>query len=362
MDRRKSLLLAGAGAVLACALAVSLGIAVRTRDRSEAAPPTAVVLVPGLQGSQLVSVDLDTGAVIGRVRLRSLATDIAVDPVSGLVVSAQTGGLGADADDALAVVDPRAGTIDYVKLPHIDPSQVEVVGRRAIVLHSVLDRKGFVATAVDIASRTVVADGHVPEGSGLWGSAAGSVWTTVATNGPVPFVLEQVDPATIAVSSVGALGFVPTAVTSAGGMVAVLGGADGGGGPARAALLDAATGAVTHRVVTLEGLPHGAQSAVAVSGTLVIGDWDGEEPETPSLQVIDAGTLAPVRSLMVGGAPCALAEHGGSLLVVDRVAGTLASVDPRTGAVAWRAELGATDLLCSKIVVLPGRGAATRPR
>jgi hypothetical protein len=42
------------------------------------------------------------------------------------------------------------------------------------------------------------------------------------------------------------------------------------------------------------------------------------------------------------------------LLIVDRVAGTLRSVDPLSGASLWKVSLGSADLVCSKVVVLSG--------
>jgi outer membrane protein assembly factor BamB len=123
---------------------------------------------------------------------------------------------------------------------------------------------------------------------------------------------------------------------------------------ARIARLDAASNAVVSSAA-VEGLPHGAQSAVAVGRYVVVGDWNGEAPETGSLAVLDRATLSRVGTFTASAAPCALAADGDRLLVVDRVAGTLVCADPGTGKVSWKADLGARNLVCSKIVVLPAR-------
>jgi hypothetical protein len=361
MRRERAWLLAGGVAALVCALAAAAAVGMRLGPADAAGPPVAVVLLPHLAGSELVSVDLETGRVVGRVRLRSLATDIEADPDRGAVVAAQTGGVGAAADDALSITDVRSGAVRYVTLPQTDPSQVECVSGHAMVLHAVVETPGFVVSGVDLATGRAALRGHVPDGTGMWVAAAGGLWTAVATGGPVPYALVRVDPATLATAPGPAVGFSPCAVTMAGDRILVLGGA-GVGGPAQAcvALLDG-TGASVTASATVAGLPHGAQLAATVGDLIVVGDWNGEAPETGSLAVLERTTLAPLRTLDVGGAPCALACFADRLLVVDRVSGTLSRVDPRTGTVDWRAALGATDLVCSKVVVLAGGGSAALP-
>jgi outer membrane protein assembly factor BamB len=315
------------------------------------AGPLAVVLVPRLEGSDLVSVDPGSGRVVARTRLRSLVTDIEADTARGTVVAAQTGGIAADADNAMSVTDPRHGSVHYVTLPKIDPSQVEIVANLAVVLHAVIERSGFVVSSVDLRSGNVV-QGHVPDGSGLWASAAGSVWTAVATRAAAPSALLRVDPATLATSAGPAVGFEPSGVTMSGDRVLVTGADAADRTKARVALLDAKKGSVTASAA-VPGLVHGAHLSATVGGLLVVGDWNGEPPETGSLAVLDVATLRARPAIDIGGAPCALASWGGALLVVDRVAGELVKVDPATGTVAWRTSLGASDLVCSKVVMLP---------
>lgn len=355
MRREHAWLLAGGLSVLACAVGAAVFVGAQQAPTPNARGRVSVVLVPALTGSRLVSVDLESGRVVRTVTLRSLAMDIEADPGSGIVVGAQTGGIGPEADDALSFADPRSGSVTYAKLPSIDPSQVELSSGRALVLHAVVEPEGFVACAVDTGSREVVREGHVPVATGLWSAASGNVWTAVATSGPVPFALVKVDPSTFATSSGPLLDFVPAGVASADGGALVLGGTGAPGAmTARIARLDAASGAVVTSAA-VDGLPHGAQSAVAVGRYLVVGDWNGEDPETASLAVLDAATLRRVGTLTVAATPCALAADGDRLLVVDRISGTLVCADPTTGKVFWKTDLGARDLVCSKVVVLPAR-------
>jgi hypothetical protein len=345
----------GGVSCLLVALAAAAIVAAGQGPVGRSGAPLAVVLVPHLAGSELVSVDADTGKVVGRVRLRSLATDIDVDESRGTVVAAQTGGLGDDADDALSVTDPRSGRVTYLRLPQVDPSQVECVAGRAMVLHAVIEQQGFAVSAVDLASGTTALRGHVPDGPGLWASVSGALWTSVACLGPARSTLLRVDPATLATAPGPPIGFAPNGLVETSGGCAVFGG--GEDQAAGIAVLDRSLASVTARF-QVPGLPHGAHIAAAVGGTLVVGDWSGESPESAALQVLDMSTLRLIRTLRPGGVPCAVSGYAGSLLVVDRLSGTLVRVDPLTGRVIWRAALGARDLLCSQVVVVHGTGSS----
>ena len=354
MRVRKMVLLVGGGGLLFGALAAAVLVACRApaaTPTAAAGGPIAVVLVPRLDGSELVSVDVGTGRVAGRLRLRSLATDMDADTSAGVVVAAQTGGIAGSADDAISIIDPRSGSVRYLTLPRIDPSQLKVIGTRAIVLHAVVDRAGFLVSSVDLRSGAATT-GHAPDGTGLWCLASGWLWTSVPTGGPVPFALVRVDPATLATRPGPDVGFNPAGVVTSGDDVLVMGAAPNGAMPARLALLgpDAAT---IETASAVSGLAHGAQIAATVGNTIVVGDWCGELPETSSLAVVDRSTLRRIGTLAIGGAPCAIAAWGRWLLVVDRLNGELVKIDPRDGVVSWKTKLGASDLVSSKIVVLP---------
>lgn len=315
-------------------------------------PRLAVVLVPGASASELVVIDTDAGSVVRRVRLRSLVTDVDVDPERGMVVAAQTGGIGDLADNAVSFTDPRTGSVGYVTLPTIDPSQVRCVAGRALVMHSVVDARGFVVTALDLASRRVVATGHTPDGTGLWAGAGNAVWTAVAGASAGEVAPARVDPRSLESTRLPEVGFTPSAIVPTRAGVAVLGTAQGSAAAGMIALTDPVTGRVRMRG-HIAGLPHGAQCGVEVGSSLVVGDWNGSAPESAALAVLDAATLARRGTISVGTAPCALAAMGDELLVVDRVEGALRVVDVRTGAVRRRVDLGVRGLLCSRVVAVP---------
>jgi hypothetical protein len=314
----------------------------------------AAVLVPGSDRSELVVVDLDRARITRRIALRSLVTDIDIDPVRGAVVAAQTGGIGTAADDAVSFSDVRSGEVTYLTLPRIDPSQVRCVAGRAVILHSVVDSAGYVLSSVDLASRSVVATGHAPDGPGLWAAAGGMLWTSVPTDSPERFALAGIDPVTLVATSAPDLGFAPAGVVGAGDAVAVLGERASAAGVGAVVLVDPRAG-MTLATAAVPGLVHGAQSAVAIGDSLVVGDWNGGLPETSSLAVLDATTLAMRSTIRVGRAPCAMAASGRDLLVVDRVEGVLRCLDVADGSVKWSVDLGARELVCSRVVIVPER-------
>jgi hypothetical protein len=353
MRRARSLLLLGGAAALLVALA---GVAWVALSRAAGAPvssgPLAVVLLPDLSGSRLVVVDLARHSIVRRVRLRSLVTDIDADPGTGLVVGAQSGGVGDRADDAVSLVDPWSGLVRYVRLPWRDPALVECIAGRAFVLHSIVQTQGLTCSVVDIASGSVVATGHAPDGPGVWTAAAGHVWT-VGLGASGASSLVGIDPTTLATDVVPSIGMTPRAVEEASGTVAVLGSdtTDVPSAQSRIVLLDARSSVTASAAVP--GLSHVARVAAVAGRWLVVGDWSGEEPETRRLEVFDRDTLAHRGSIEVDGVPCALAASGGRLLAVDRVGGRLLDIEPATGAVAGVVDLGERDLIYAEIAVIP---------
>ena len=352
-----------AALALSCLGAAALAVTALRSPGVAAGEPSrlAAVLVPGSGRSELVVVDLDRACITRRIPLRSLVTDIDIDPVHGTVVAAQTGGIGTAADDAVSFSDARSGEVTYLTLPRIDPSQVRCVAGRAVVLHSVVDGAGYVLSSIDLASQSVVATGHAPDGPGLWAAAGGMLWTSVPTDRAERFALARIDPVTLVATSAPSVGFAPAGVAGAGDAVVVLGERASAKGVGAVALIDARSGA-TLASAAVPGLVHGAQSAVAVGDSLVVGDWNGGLPETGSLAVLDGTTLAMRRTIEVGRAPCAMAASGRDLLVVDRVEGVLRCLDVADGSVKWSVDLGAKELVCSRVVIVPQRTAVSHPQ
>jgi hypothetical protein len=314
--------------------------------------PLAVVLLPDTSGSTLVVVDLLAGTVARRVGLRSTVTDIAVDASSGLVVAAQAGGFGADADRAASLTDARSGAVRYVELPYVDPGDVACVGGQAFVQHAIVDTSGTVFSVVDIAAARVVAIGHVPGPPGLWTSAAGAVWATGEDAVGEPS-LRRIDSRTAAVSAFALGGPSPTGLGETHGRPLVLAANDSGAPVAtgRLAVIDPADGSRVASA-TVTGLAQSPRIAVQVGERLVVGDWSGDEPEGRLLRVLDASTLRDLGALPVEGIPCALAAWEDRLLVVDRERGRLLVIDPASGRTLAAIGLGQEDFVFSDVVVV----------
>ena len=342
-------LVAALGWVFVMGLQQSVGASVEPSD------PLAAVLLPRTDGSRLVVVDLATSRVVRKIELRSLATDIAVDASSGLVAGAQAGGLGPAVDRAASLTDARTGAVRYVELPIVDPGDVACVDGRAFLLHSTVDASGTGFSVVEVASGRVVGSGHVAGPPGLWASAAGAVWSTGEDSSGRPSLC-RIDPHSLSVSAFRLGTLAPTGLAQVGGRPLVLGteGAgtqDASGG---VVVIDPQGGTAVARG-SVSGLLRSPQRAVQVGGRLVLGDWNGDEPEGGALRVLDVTTLRDLGPLGVDGIPCALAAWGDRLLVVDREGGRLLVVDPATGRAMSAIELGEKDFVFSDVVVVEAR-------
>ena len=354
---RRAWLLAGGVVVLATSLGSVCWIGLqRPADASVVqSGALAVVLLPRADGSRLAVVDVANARVVRRIELRSLATDIAVDASSGVVVGAQAGGFGPAIDRAASLTDVRTGAVRYVDLPVIDPGDVACVGGSAFLLHSTLEASGTAFSVVDVASGRVTGSGNIPGPPGLWASATGAVWSTGEDSAARPS-LRRIDPRNLSLSAFGLGALVPTGLVEAGGRLLVLGTEDASGQATSGAVvaIDPVDGVVVARE-TVAGLARSPQRAVEVGGRLVLGDWSGDEPEGRALRLLDAATLHDLGSLGVDGIPCALTAWGDRLLVVDRERGRLLVVDPVTGRTTSAIELGERDLVFSDVVVVGER-------
>jgi hypothetical protein len=310
-------------------------------------------MVPEAGSSTLVVIDLWASAVARRVGLRSTVTDIAVDASSGLVVGAQAGGLGSDADRVASLTDARSGEVRYVELPVADPGDVACIAGLAYMLHSTVDASGTVFSVVDVARAAVVGAGHVPGYPGPWASAAGAVWTTGedAIGGPS---LRRIDPRSLSVTPFSLGGLVPMGLAGTEGGPIVLGAEGAAESKGVVALIDPRNGSAIATAAP-SGLVRAPRLATKMGGRLVIGDWSGDEPEGRALRVLDGATLSDLGSLQVDGVPCALAAWEDRLLVVDRVGGRLLVMDPTSGRTLSTIDLGCGDLIFSDVVVIDAR-------
>jgi hypothetical protein len=352
--RRVALMALAVAALAAGAAAMAVRLP-HPASPSRAQAPLAAVLVPLPGRCEIVLIDLAAMRVVRRVPLRSLATDLGVDTASRRFVTAQAGGVGTDADDVLGVLDPRFGDVRYVRLAQANPGSVACIGGRAYVLHGLSAGDRMFVSVVDIADERLERSGTAPNTSGLWDQAGGYLWTLAVSTEGSANALVRLDPSDLAtVTAVPAHGFAGS-VVGGGASLFVLYGARAG------AALEATTGSIAEidpttgsvvRAVVVRGLLHGASRGVVAGSKLALIDWNGEEPESGTVALLDRATLDVTAMVQTGGAPCALAEWDDRVLVVDRSGGKLMLIDTANGRVSGSVDLGVRDLVFSDVAVL----------
>jgi len=318
----------------------------------------AAVLVPAADGSaSIVVADLDAMRVVRRVGLRSLASEMALDATSGLIVTAQCGDVGAGADDAAGIVDVRSGAVSYVTLDRPNPESVVAMGGRAFVMHGWTDqgRPGtFRLSVVDPVSGTLERSGEVPETLALWRGGAGRLWTTERIGQGDDWRVLTVSPADLTTRPVGYDGRSITSVVDGGTALYLLSTDLPATEPTSGSLveLDPVTLAA-RRTVVLSGLRYGAiRGAVASDHVAVIDDL-GEGTPSAAVTLVERSHPDRLRTVEVEGAPAALAAWGDRFVVVDRAGGRLLVIDPAKGAVTGSIDLGTRDLMWTDVEVLP---------
>lgn len=336
-----------AAASVICSTAGCRPAAVGPPSTSGGGGDLAAVLVTDGSGSRVVVVDLERMRVTRRIGLRSAALDMAVDESSGLLVTAQSGGLGTDADDAAGLVDPRSGDVTYVDLERPNPMGVACTGGSAYLLHGWEASGTLFVSVVDPRARAVARAGEVPRGPGMWAAAAGSLWTFRA-DGAGPGELLRVDPLTLRSTPVDCAALTVFDVFASGDRLYALTGNGKGGRVDVLGMRGDGPGGTP-----VPGLPFGPRQAVAVGGTTAVIDWCGEEPETRAFGLVD--TVTGTSSVVpVDGVPCAVAGWGRRVLLVDRVAGRLTLHDAAGGRSLGSVDLGVEDLVVADIEVVTG--------
>jgi hypothetical protein len=343
-----------AGTLLLAMLATVVGCIAPGPGRAVAGP-VAVVLLAG--PDRLVALDLTAGVVRSAMPLRSAALDLAVDDETGVAVTAQCGGVGTQADDAIGLWPVRrGGPVRYVKLPRPNPGFVVADHGRAWVSHGWFESGGLFAEAVDLRAAKVTRVGRLPDGPGQLSLAAGRLWT-VETARPESGTGEATGGAMCCVnpeSFESSRAFAPAdgavAVVDASGALLAVGGRDGA---AWIAQVDPVGGRVLRRVA-LPGFATGVSAARAVGGALAIADGSELDPaaDQGSITIVDTRTLRSLRRISVAGGVGAMADWGERLVAV-RCDGTSVSViDPSTGRLEHRMELGQGPSYAVRVEVL----------
>lgn len=287
----------------------------------------------------VVLVDLKRGAVLRTVKMRSWTADICADG-SGYFVTAQSGGVGDEADNAVGIIPVRTGgKVVYVPLPRPNPLGVECVGPgQVLVDHGWMDAEGMFACVVDTLGRRVVRRGHVPDNNEEIVFAAGQAWSVgvnLLTDRPS---LRRVDRATLESSEVTApTGFRPRCGSGDAvvGWLPVPAPARNPGDtcPAVLARVDPATGSMLATASVT--LADGPGRLVACGDHVAAVDFAGESLDGSGgpVRVFDGETLEPVRTISAPGFVCDAAAWGGRLVLVGFRDRKLRVVDPVTGEV-----------------------------
>jgi len=363
------------GAVTALALIGAMGCSTRRvtgtgQWGASGAPtpanrPLAAVLVPEPgRTASVVIVDLDASRVVRRVHLRSAASEIALDATSGLLVTAQCGGVGSDADDVAGIVNPRTGEVSYTHLERPNPGSVVTMAGRAYVMHGWTDtgREGtFFLSVLDPVSGTVESTGVVPQTASLFQGGAGRLWTTGRrTEAGDDWRLMTVSPADLSTAEVGGDGKSITSVIDGGSALYLL--------STRLPTEETTSGRVTEldpttlrtrRTAELSGLRYGAIRGAVTAKRLAVIDDIGEDRPSRAVTLVDRSDLGVVRTVKVPGIPAAVAAWGERFVLVDREGGKLLVLDADSGRVTGSVDLGDTDLIWTDVEVLPAKAGAS---
>lgn len=317
-----------------------------------------VIAVVSYSPHEVVLVDRETLSVIKRVRLRSMGTDPLAIAERRVFVTAQCGGVGADSDDAVAVVDlARGGAVTYIKLPTVNPGFVEAASPDTLLVsHGVWVDDAFPVTEVDLARGTATASEAIPNAQGDLVVVAGSVWTAGVEDAgiDVPGGLPgggNVDGGASAVTVRGTpldrgrprvvpWGGEPPLLARDGRSVDTLLAVTGTGRSAEVARVSV-PGCECVATVIVDGLASGLSQVVAAGDMLVMRDSSGADVADPGgpLIVLDRATLGELRRIEVGGFVSHLSALGDLVYAVTWDSGELIEIDPASGEVLRRTRI-----------------------
>lgn len=337
----------------------------------------AVIAVVSYSPHEVVLVDRETLSVIKRVRLRSMGTDPLAITERRVFVTAQCGGVGADSDDAVAVVDlARGGAVTYIQLPTVNPGFVEAASPDALLVsHGVWVDDAFPVTEVDLGRMTATAREAIPNAQGDLVVVAGSVWTAGVEDAGVDVAGGEpgngdVDGAAPAVTVRGTpLEHGRPRVVPWGGEPPLLA-RDGRSTDTLLAVTSTGRSAEVARVsvpgwervatVTVDGLASGLSQVVAAGDMLMMRDSSGADMADSGgpLIVLDRATLGELRRIDVGGFVSHLAALGDLIYAVTWDSGELIEIDPASGEVLRRTSIGGLEGKMLQLAALGDRATS----
>jgi len=315
---------------------------------------------------EVVLIEPVTLSVIKRVDLRSMGTDPLALAGSRTFVTAQCGGLGDDADDAIALIDlTDGGRVRYVELPQPNPGFVESADDGTVLVsHGIWGPGGIPVTRVDLSKGEVVDRGRVANSYDGLVVAAESLWTVG------PEGADVADPEYTVRRT--ALDLSVSDVFPAAGRGAIIA---PDGDSTETLLLVSPDGRSAHvnrvsaetlEVIassTIDGLENGVCAIINVGDLLVLRDSSGEDVSDPggSLVVLDHETLREVRRIDVGGFVSSIAALGDTVFAIRWDSGELIAVDPASGAILRRACVEGLAGRMSQLAAMDGTEALDGP-
>ncbi len=331
-----------------------------------------VIAVVSYSPHEVVLVDRKTLSVIRRVRLRSMGTDPVAIAERRVFVTAQCGGVGADSDDAVAVVDlSRGGELTYIELPTVNPGFLESAGPDTLfVSHGVWVEGAFPVTEVDLSRGTAVARDAIPNAQGDLIAVAGALWTAGVEDAGInatgdgadseaPVATVRRTPLDHARPHVLPWSEEPPLLARDGASADTLLAVTGAGGSAEVARVSAAT---SERIATttVRGLASGLSQVVNAGGTLVMRDSSGADMADPGgpLVVLDRATLRELRRIEAGGCVSHLAALGDLVYAVTWDSGELLEIDPASGEVLRRTHISGLECKMLQVAALGHRATS----
>lgn len=307
-----------------------------------------VLAVLAYSPDEVILIEPESLSVIKHVRLRSMGTDPVALPGRRTFVTAQCGGVGDEADDAIALIDLRqSGRVRYVDLPEPNPGQVVAVhGDAVLVSCGMWDPDGIPVMRVDLEGGATVSRATVANAYDRLVVAAQSLWT-IGPEGPeidTPVFTTRRTTLDLAASQVVPVDGEPLLIAPDGESTSTILAVRITGGVTSVSRLSAVTLEVIDSCA-VDGLRNGIWQVVEAGDLLVLRDSSGVDMSDPGgpLIVLDRATLRELRRIDVGGSVASIAAIGTTLYAVTWDSGELVKVDPVSGAVLQRVLLKGLD-------------------
>lgn len=323
-------------AVTAAGLAVLVAAGCGVGGGPVVSGPTVVVLNQSPKPA-LHFIDIASGKDTARVPLRSPAIDM--DAGSGLVVTAQCGGVGNDADDVVGVYDTKkGGRVRYFKSVAPNPGDVTLLSSaKAVVSNGWMDAKGMVIALVDVRQGRTLLEGRVPDMTDPPATVGGMMWAHSIQVDGSRRQLRRIDVATLESVVVTEGPHAPAFVVG------------DRSDPARMFTIkmwdrDASPRRVElHRfdgsAASLEGsgrvydFEDGPGKSAMIGDVLAIADFTDIDPQNYGKRVLllRPGVSDEARAVRIPGGPVAVCAWRGEFLVLESRTGRIVAIDPESG-------------------------------